>query len=411
LNPSILTPLGVAFAGAGGALWLVRRKGLHRWLGPYLASLSRRRAPRPGDPVHVLLCIADHFEPAWRRPDPIDAQACVLHWASEYPRLFGSFRDSDGRAPQHTFFYPVEQYRAEHLDELAGLCRAGYGEVEIQLHHDNDTADNLRRRLRGAKGALAQGHGLLSRDSETGDVVYGFVHGNWALDNARCDGRWCGVNNELDVLRETGCYADFTLPSAPSETQTRTINSIYWAVDDPQKPKSHDGGLEVGTVSRPGNSLLMIQGPLLLNWNQRKYGLLPRIENACIQGNQPPTMERLDLWLRAQVRVPERPDWYFVKLHTHGAAGPDMAVVLGSPMADFHHALRARARADPAFRYHYVTAREMANLALAAAAGWRGTVEGARDFRYVPLWRHRDTEVVPHSAACSSCRADAAHAP
>ncbi|MEJ7636728.1 MAG: hypothetical protein WKF75_01760 [Singulisphaera sp.] len=50
------------------------------------------------------------------------------------------------------------------------------------------------------------------------------------------------VNNEIDVLRETGCYADFTLPSAPSPTQTRQINSIYYASDDPRRPKSHDRG-------------------------------------------------------------------------------------------------------------------------------------------------------------------------
>src|SRR5207253_2080398 len=126
---------------------------------------------------------------------------------------------------------------------------------------------------------------------------------NWALDNARSDGRWCGVNNELDVLRETGCYADFTLPSAPSETQTRKINSVYWVVDDPSRPKSHDWGADVTAAPPPADSLLMIQGPLVLDWRRRKWGVVPRIENACLQRNQPPTIDRLDLWLRAAVRV------------------------------------------------------------------------------------------------------------
>ena len=169
----------------------------------------------------------------------------------EYPRLFERFRDSDGHSPRHSYFYPEEEYDPEYLEMLAEVCRAGYGEVEIHLHHDSDTADNLRRNLSNFKRTLAERHGLLSRDKETGAIVYGFIHGNWALDNARSDGRCCGVNNELDVLRETGCYADFTLPSAPSETQTRTINSIYWAVDDPHRPKSHDTGLELGVGPRP----------------------------------------------------------------------------------------------------------------------------------------------------------------
>ena len=52
------------------------------------------------------------------------------------------------------------------------------------------------------------------------------------------------------MLRVAGCYADFTLPSAPSETQTRKINSLYYAVDDPAAPKSHDTGVDVAVGVR-----------------------------------------------------------------------------------------------------------------------------------------------------------------
>ena len=73
------------------------------------------------------------------------------------------------------------------------------------------------------------------------------------------------MNNEIEILRETGCYADFTLPSAPSPTQTRKINSIYYAVDDPHRPKSHDWGIDVGSRTRAvRRGLMMIQGPLVL---------------------------------------------------------------------------------------------------------------------------------------------------
>ena len=68
----------------------------------------------------------------------------------------------------------------------------------------------------------------------------------------------------LDVLRETGCYADFTFPSAGSRTQPRKINSIYYAIDDPDRPRSHDRGIDVGTAPPPANGLILIQGPLLL---------------------------------------------------------------------------------------------------------------------------------------------------
>lgn len=350
------------------------------WLPSYLRQSPRRWATPGRGPVHLLLCVADHFEPHLGGATRAEADARLDRWVRDYPRLFGDLRDSDGRPPRHSFFYPVEDYRPDLLDPLAELCRAGFGEVEVHLHHDRDTADNLRATLTEARDTLAGRHGQLARDRRTGAVRYGFIHGNWALDNSHPDGCWCGVNNELDVLRETGCYADFTMPSAPNRAQTRTINNIYYAVDDPRRPKSHDTGTPVGCGPRPANSLMLIQGPLVLDWSSRKWGLLPRVENGCIQGNQPAHAGRVRNWLRAGVRIPSRPDWYFVKLHTHGASEANMPVLLGEPMVRFHHDLARRAAEDPTFRYHYVTAREMYNLARAAEDGWTGSVNEARDY-------------------------------
>jgi hypothetical protein len=372
--------LAFVFGGLAVLVGLVRRRHMDIWLGTYVCQAPRRRARRRGQPVHVLLCICDHYEPDLGNAPPDKAWRRVERWLEDYPRQFSRFRDSDGRPPQHSFFYPMEVYVAEHLDALAGLCRAGFGEVEIHLHHDNDTSEGLRRRLLEYKELLATRHGLLPRHRRTGELAYAFIHGNWALDNSRPDGRCCGVNNELDVLRETGCYADFTLPAAPNAAQTRKINSLYYAVDDPQRPKSHDWGTDVGTAPTPENALLMIQGPLLLDWRHRKWGVAPHLENGCLQGSQPPSLERLDLWLKARVQVPARPDWFFVKLHTHGANEGNWGALLGDAMVRFHEGLARRAEADPDFHYHYVTAREMYNLVRAAEAGWTGSVADARDF-------------------------------
>jgi hypothetical protein len=49
-------------------------------------------------------------------------------------------------------------------------------------------------------------------------------------------------------------------------------------------------------------------------------------------------------------------------------------------MERFHEDLAARARSDPDFYYHYVTAREMYNLVKAAEQGWSGPVAEALDF-------------------------------
>ena len=353
-------------------------RGLDRWLPGYLATIGRRRVPRPDESVHLLLCIADHFEP---RLDAA-AESRVERWVTEYPRLFDRFRDADGLPPRHSFFYPAEEYSPQLIDRLAGLCRRGYGEVEIHLHHDADTSAGVRRTLTEFKTVLAERHGLLARHRQTGEVGYAFIHGNWALDNSHPDGRWCGVNDELDILRETGCYVDMTLPSAPSPCQTRTINAIYDAVDDPQRPKSHDIGVPLGSGPRPERGLLMIQGPLVLDWSRRRWGLVPRVENGCLQGSQPPTAERVDRWLSARIQVPTCPDWFFVKLHAHGCDDRNIGTMLGEPMVRFHEALAARAAANPLFQVHYVTARELANLAIAAADGWTGDVVTARDYAW-----------------------------
>jgi hypothetical protein len=382
LDPLLIGSTGAAAAGLGFACWQMRRRGMDRWLGSYLKEIPKRRSPRPDDEVHLLLCVADHFEPKQNRPAREVSRARVGRWVRDYPRQFARFRDSDGRTPRHSFFYPAEEYEAEYLDALAGLCRAGFGEVEVHLHHDNDTADNLRTTLLDFTDLLARRHGLLSRRRDDGALAYGFIHGNWALCNSR-GGRWCGVNNELEILRETGCYADFTLPSAPIETQTRKINSIYYARDVPGRPRSHETGVDVGAGRKPDDGLMLIQGPLLLNWRSRKYGLLPRLENACLQASQPAVDPRIDLWLRARVQVPTRPDWFFVKLHTHGAAEESHETLLGEPMVRFHEALARRARENSRFHFHYVTAREMYNLARAAEAGWKGGVAGALDFELV----------------------------
>jgi hypothetical protein len=368
-------------------LYALRCRSLDRWIFSYAVHTGRRRPRRSAEPTHLLLCIADHYEPCWGNPPASVAQARADRWVKQYPERLGHFRDSDGRPPRHTFFYPIDEYVAEHVDAIAELCRGGFGEMEVHLHHDGDTPQNLRSRLLQFKAILSERHGQLARRKNTGELTYGFAHGNWALNNSRPDGRWCGVNNEIEILRETGCYADFTLPSAPSPTQTSKINSIYYASSCVDRPKFHNTGVDVGCGAAPPNSIVLIQGPLLLNWHDRKWSLLPRLENGCLQANQLPCIDRLRLWLQARIQIPSRPDWFFVKLHTHGAPEANADVLLGEPMRQFHQGLADLAANDPQFHFHYLTAREMYNLVLAAEATWQGTVADALDFELT--WNSR----------------------
>lgn len=288
------------------------------WLPNYAKrEFVRKMSDSCLPPKEIYLCVCDHFEPYWHRADKQTARKRLNRWIHEYPKIADKYRDSDGNVLKWTFFYPEEEYQWEDLDALAGLCHAGYGEVEIHLHHDNDTAENLRKTLKEYKTRLHEQHGLLRRSPKTGEIIYGFIHGNWALCNSRKDGRWCGVNEEIKILLETGCYADFTMPSAPSETQTRKVNSIYFAQDIPGSAKSHDWGVDA-EVGKGGQGLLMVQGPLMLDWGRRKYGFLPGIEHGGLLGNYGPTLERIKLWVDAGVSVKGASEHVFIKLYTHG---------------------------------------------------------------------------------------------
>ena len=338
-----------------------------RGMGPLSLARAYAASRRPvPNPTHVFLCVADHFEPEWSGADLKLQRRRVDRWLKEYPLSIDGCVDSRGRPPQHTFFYPVECYLEEHLDRLAQLVQSGFGDVEVHLHHDNDHAAALRECLEEAIDKLHHRHGLLYRDAR-GRIRYGFVHGNWALDNSHPDGRWCGVNNELTILHETGCYADFTMPAAPHAAQTRTINSIYYAVDDPQLPKSHDTGIAAARGADPPESgLLMIQGPLLLT--QSRPWHKPRIENGNVAASQPLLAGRIDNWLRARVCVTGHPKWQFIKLHTHGAQEKNADVWLGPHARAFHESMQAVAD-QRGFQYYYVTAREMAVMVRQAEQG------------------------------------------
>lgn len=348
---------------AAFAYWQVlRMRHFDKWIGSYyFPSEANPKCTFDDEPMDFYIAVCDHYEPQRGNAPKDVAVSLVQRWLDEYPKLFEQFRDADGRPPQHTFFFPQDEYQPEYLDLLKELCEAGFGDVDVHLHHDHDTPESLAEKLDEFRQTLYHRHGLLRKDSATGEIVYGFIHGNWALCNSRPDGRWCGVDQELTVLRETGCYADFTMPSAPSPTQTSTINSIYYAQDIPGQCKSHDKGIRsvVGRFA-PKESLLMIQGPLVPDWQRAKFGVIPRIENGDITDGRPANWSRFQLWQQAHVHVHGAPRHSFIKLHTHGCKEGNIETWLGPEMQRFHAELAEQSARNPNFRYHYVSAWEMA---------------------------------------------------
>ncbi len=347
-------------------------KHLRRWVPGYLRQIASNWR-RTGVPQHLMVAVCDHHEPRWGGADVATARARVNFWREGYPRLAAAYRDSDGLPPQHTFFFPGEEYSPDLFLGIDELVEAGFGEVELHLHHDDDTAARLRAKIREYLDIYAE-HGHLARASD-GSVRYAFIHGNWALANGRDDGRWCGVDEELALLFETGCYADFTFPSIPDSTQPGMVNVIYWPTGDLSRRRAYDGG-EIAEVGRSyDDRLLMVTGPVVVTRREGRF--VPRLDYSALTAHDPGTTARVRTWVRQAIAVRGRPEWLFVKLHTHGAPERQAESLLGSGGRQLHEAL-AEVTRELKCKLHYVTAREMFNIARAAMDGKTGN---PNDFR------------------------------
>lgn len=324
-----------------------------------------------------MFLFVDHFEP--------DDLETVREWARQYPPIARRHSDADGRHPRHTWF--VEGNEPSVLDHLRPLARSGFGEIEFHLHHGNDTEDSLRQLIAARKQVFHQAGALVT---VTGQDAYGFIHGKWSLDNSRGPAH-CGVNNELQVLRDTGCYADFTFP-AWGRMNPKKRNSIYYAQDDPERPKSYDDGTDVQVGRSPSGDLMIFEGPGRLSGIPEPIGriapvrlLLEEFLGTCsVTWYSLPTPARIDRWVSGHVHVLDRPEWTFVKVHTHGARPRNFPAFFGRPADAMFNHLETRYNDGKQWRLHYVTAREAYNIVKAAEAGKEGNPSDCRDFMITP---------------------------
>ncbi len=372
MNPNTLFNIGVALRATSLKIRNAEWRGRNmRW------------QERNDNPIDIFMCIVDHYEPQVGRPAREKSRERVEDWLNRYPQIANCHRDAEGMPPKHSFFYPWDEYDSWELDRVAELCRAGFGEIELHLHHQDDTDATLRHKLRDAKTAF-QRHGGLTRWPD-GKVAWGFIHGNWALDNSRQDsGRnYCGVNNELTVLQEEGCYADFTFPAWKQLAQPRKLNSIYYAIDDPKRPKSYNTGRNACVACTNREGLLMIQGPLVPYVTRRSGKWRVAMDDCDIAFSQRYTPERLDRWVEAGVHIQERPNWVFIKLHCHGAEDRNRNILLGYDLEALFQDIEHRYNDGERYRLHYVTAREVFNLVKAAECGV-SDIKQARDWILKP---------------------------
>ncbi len=353
------------------------------------ATWSGLRSATSG-PVHLVVALADHFEPAIdpaggpKRVSRSEQIRRLEFWTREYPKVVDQFRDHDGRPFAHTYFYPAEQYDEEILEMLADHCHAGWGETEIHLHHGNptpDTAEGTQRVLTEFRDHLAYRHRCLAVEAGSTQPRYAFVHGNFALANSG-GGRDCGVDSEMQVLADTGCYADLTLPTGFwHAAQIAKINSVYECGLPLDHQAPHRQGRDLTVGRSPKTFPLMVQGPLLTDLGASIRSARPVLENGGITKAAPMNLQRLALWKKANVHVAGRPDWIFIKIHCHSMEPAQQDAVLGDAFRKFLSAL-VNGAAGRKETLHFVTARELTNILLAACDGRDGNPGNYRDYRF-----------------------------
>jgi hypothetical protein len=292
------------------------------WGPGYVKQRFRRITGRAVPLERVWVTVADHFEPMWGRADLKNAKSRVDLWRSAWPGIARQCSpDTAGNQPNYTFFFPEEEYHPTLVEPLAEMVHDGISDIEIHIHHDGEGRQNFIDRITTFCKILHGKHGVLRE--RNGKLTFGFIHGNWALDNSRPDGRWCGLNDEIQILADLGCYADFTMPSGDSPTQTRLVNTIYWCTDDPNRPKSYDDGVPVTSGGGVEGDLLIVPGPLGIRWRDR---LLPRLETGELSGYDAATPYRVKRWIELSPRIGADS---FVKLYTHGAQERNSSALLG----------------------------------------------------------------------------------
>jgi len=348
----------VLYLGAWG--YRIYNRKYYVWLRGYLSWMWNAERPTTG-PVHIFFVFVDHYEPG-------ENYELTEKWLADYPRVAQRHRDADGRPWQHTWFYPGEQPLDRNMIALRRLVAAGYGETELHLHHGNDTQETARLKYDRAIEYFRKFDFLKTAD---GTTHFAFIHGNWSLDNSRGK-EFCGADRELAMLRQLGCFADFTFPSLWQVSQPPFVNNIYEATDD-DRPKSYDHGVPLRAGVAPEGDLLLFQGPLVLAPVLNPAKLFFLVEDSDIHAGVPVTPQRVDYWMRANIHVIGRPDWRFLKVHTHGAQSAEDAAETLGPHFDAALTYLEKTYNDGAqYVLHYVTAREAFNLARAAVDGKRG---------------------------------------
>ena len=157
-----------------GPAWPPGRRGAEDSIAgcsPIFASgRSIARRGRPAGPPSAVHRRSLRAEERWGVAGCRPRDGCSAGSRS-IPGCAGQFRDSDGRPPRHTFFYPIEQYDRSRPRRsgraVPPRARRGGNPPPSRWRYTRKTCEPT---LLTFKELLARRHGLLARDRQTGEL-------------------------------------------------------------------------------------------------------------------------------------------------------------------------------------------------------------------------------------------------
>ena len=355
------------------------------WVPQYLKDQLAGRYNANDEAKHFIFLMCDHWEPGSGPKNQAKAQ----RWLQNFEDVSARHTDSQGRNFQYSWFYPIDNFDPVIVEQLAASSGRGFGEIEVHWHHYHDGGESFAAEFKTALTGFTDVGALIS--SPGGKPRFSFIHGNWTLDNSGAD-RLCGVNDEIQILQDLGCYADLTFPALGTSAQPKTFNQIFYCQDTPE-PKSYDTTAEPAALGKPGAGLMMIPGPLGLDFKDPRifmeYGSLDDAQGSGATGKlfSPKNAagyfkkHRVDLWNRIAVGIEGKPEWVFVKIHAHGFPHADL--FFDGEMDAMLTAIEEYC-AENDLQLHYVTAREAYNLVKAVEADTQLSPEEVYDFQIPP---------------------------
>jgi len=302
---------------------LRQKKTAKRRAVPYVKSTKRKKNRGAQEPLHLYAAFCNHLSPFRGNVSQEIAEHRIVTWQREYTHFASKHKDSLGNHPVHTFFYDEADYNPRFIDVLYRMCKSGIADVEILLRHNQNIPHNFKRKVEGFRDVLFHHHGLLRQNGEA--ISFAFVH-DYCGSHQQSD--FCGASEKPLILKECGCYADFTLTYRKKRA----------------------------TIKNSADDLLLIEGPLGVSWKT----LLPRAENGEISARSRFTPRRARMWLNTVPQINGDTKNIFLKLHTYGAVDSTVRYLFGeSGIHELYGYLEKAADSGSGLILHYVSAYEM----------------------------------------------------